>query len=131
MNQPNPNRGGMTISLFINVMKITRERLVTGKDGAKYLKCIAYLDNEKKGQFGDNGMIVESVSQEERLAGVRGPILGNGTIIKGEIAGQSYGNGIAGQMKPPMSQATPVNRGATNHYRDERGNFADTDDIGF
>ena len=130
MNQPNPQRGGMIVAFSINVMKITRERLVTGKDGAKYLNCVAYIDNEK-GQFQDNGMIVESVSKEERLAGVRGPILGNNRIISGEVASQSYGSGMAQQMRPPVSRAEPVNRGATNHYRDERGNFADTDDIGF
>ena len=105
----------MIVALKIDVMKITREKLFTGKNGAKYLDCVVFIDNEK-GQYGDNGMIVEDVSKEDKANGVKGVILGNCRIIRGEVAGQSYGSGIANQMRPPMQQATPVNRGATDNY---------------
>jgi len=111
----------MIVALKIDVLKITREKLFTGKNGAKYLDCVVFIDNEK-GQYGDNGMIVEDVSKEDKANGVKGVILGNCRIIRGEVAGQSHGAGIANQMRPPMQQATPVNRGATNNYdQDDSG----------
>ena len=113
MNNQNPQKGGMIVALKIDVLKITREKLFTGKNGAKYLDCVVFIDNEK-GQYGDNGMIVEDVSKEDKANGVKGAILGNCRIIRGEVASQSHGAGIANQMRPPMTQATPVNRGASN-----------------
>ena len=113
----NNQRGGMIVALKIDVMKITREKLFTGKNGAKYLDCVVFIDNEK-GQYQDNGMIVEDVSKEDKANGVKGVILGNCRIIRGEVAGQSHGNGIANQMRPPMQQATPV-RGASNLQSDD------------
>jgi len=113
----NNQRGGMIVALKIDVMKITREKLFTGKNGAKYLDCVVFIDNEK-GQYGDNGMIVEDVSKEDKANGVKGAILGNCRIIRGEVAGQSHGPGIANQMRPPMQQATPV-RGASNNYQQD------------
>jgi hypothetical protein len=118
MNNQNTQKGGMIVALKLDVMKITREKLFTGKNGAKYLDCVVFIDNEK-GQYGDNGMIVEDVSKEDKANGVKGAILGNCRIIRGEVAGQSYGAGIANQMRPPMTQATPVNRGASNYQQDD------------
>jgi hypothetical protein len=121
MNNQNTQKGGMIVALKIDVLKISREKLFTGKNGAKYLDCVVFIDNEK-GQYGDNGMIVEDVSKEDKANGVKGVILGNCRIIRGEVAGQSHGAGIANQMRPPMQQATPVNRGATNNYdQDDSG----------
>ena len=121
MNNQNTQKGGMIVALKLDVMKITREKLFTGKNGAKYLDCVVFIDNEK-GQYGDNGMIVEDVSKEDKANGVKGVILGNCRIIRGEVAGQSHGAGISNQMRPPMQQATPVNRGATNNYdQDDSG----------
>jgi len=113
----NNQKGGMIVALKLDVMKITREKLFTGKNGAKYLDCVVFIDNEK-GQYGDNGMIVEDVSKEDKANGVKGAILGNCRIIRGEVAGQSHGPGIANQMRPPMQQATPV-RGASNNYQQD------------
>lgn len=68
----------------IDVTKIDKARLFKGKmkDG----KCPMYLDiaiiETKQSQYGDwrddqTHMVVQSVTQEERKAGVKGPILGN------------------------------------------------------
>ena len=59
----------------INVMKIDKARLIEGKKG-KYLNIVIFL-NDETDQYGNNGMIVQSVSKEEREAGERGEILGN------------------------------------------------------
>ena len=63
-----------TITLKIDVSKIDKSRLFEGKKGT-YLDAVLIPtpDNE----YGDTHMIVQSVSKEERLKGVKGEILGN------------------------------------------------------
>ena len=64
-----------TINLKIDVTKIDKERLFKGKKGT-YLDAVLMFDSEDD-RYGNNGMIVQSVSKEEREAGTRGNILGN------------------------------------------------------
>ena len=73
----------------INVMKIDKARLIEGKKG-KYLNIVIFL-NDETDQYGNNGMIVQSVSKEEREAGERGEILGNVKAFKQARAEQSGG----------------------------------------
>ena len=68
------------ISLKINVLEIEKARLFIGQKGT-YLDAVCFLDDDSD-QYGNNGMITQSVSQEEREAGTRGSILGNAKIIK-------------------------------------------------
>ena len=48
-------------------------------------------------QYGQNGMIVQSVSKEEKAQGVKGPILGNAKIFWSE-------NGMQQQQQQPQQQ---------------------------
>lgn len=64
-----------TIALKIDVTKIEKQRLYQGKKGT-YLDCIVHYNSEDD-QYGNNGMIVQSVSKEEKDKGVKGAILGN------------------------------------------------------
>jgi hypothetical protein len=67
----------------IDVNKIDVSKLFPGKNGAKYLDvCLIETPNN---QYGDSHMVVQSVSKEERAAGIKGAILGNAKTI-----GQSY-----------------------------------------
>lgn len=70
---------GQTIAIKIDVSKITKARLFKGEKGT-YLDAVLFL-NEEADQYGNHGMIVESVTKEERAAGTRGPILGNVKVI--------------------------------------------------
>ena len=65
-----------TIALKIDVTKIDKKRLYKGSKGT-YLDAVLMYDSEDD-QYGNNGMIVQSVSKEERESGVKGNILGNG-----------------------------------------------------
>ena len=65
------------ISLSINVSLINKERLFQGKKG-QYLDLV--LIETPNSEYGDY-MAVESISKEERDAGNKGTILGNGKII--------------------------------------------------
>lgn len=67
------------IAIKIDVTKIDKDRLFQGKKG-QYLDATVFL-NDEEGQYGDNGMITQSVSKEEREAGVKGNILGNVKIL--------------------------------------------------
>ena len=62
------------IEIKINVSLIDKARLYPGKKG-KYLTAV--LIPTPDGQYGDF-MIVEGISKEEREAGKKGTILGNG-----------------------------------------------------
>lgn len=64
-----------TIALKIDVTKIEKERLFKGKKGT-YLDAVLMFDTDDD-QYGNNGMIVQSVSKDEREAGTKGNILGN------------------------------------------------------
>jgi hypothetical protein len=65
----------------LNLKEIDKARLFTSqKTGAIYLDAILML-NVEKDQYENNGMVVQSVSKEEREAGTRGPILGNAKIL--------------------------------------------------
>lgn len=82
----------------IDCTKIEKARLFPGKNGAKYLDVIIKTTDEPD-QYGNNGMIVQSVSKEERAQGVRGPILGNVKILKQPDSGR--------QLPPRVSAPSP------------------------
>jgi hypothetical protein len=67
------------IAIKIDVTKIDKAKLFPGKNGAKYLD-IVLLDSQND-KYGNDYMAVQSVSKEEREAGQRGAILGNGKNI--------------------------------------------------
>lgn len=71
------------IALKIDCSKIDKSKLFEGKNGAKYLDVILM---DRDDAYGNNYMVVQSVSKEERLAGKRGAILGNGKNMGGNYA---------------------------------------------
>ena len=65
------------IKVKIDVMKIDKSKLFIGKNGAKYLDCTLLENKNGADQYGNNFMVVQDVSKEEREQGVKGTILGN------------------------------------------------------
>ena len=78
-----------TINLKIDVTKIDKARLYQGQKGT-YLDAIL-MYNEEKDQYENNGMIVQSVSKEEKESGIKGNILGNAKVLWSE------------DVKPPVN----------------------------
>ena len=68
------------VRLKIDVTKIEKARLFKGQKGT-YLDATCFIDLDEKGQYGDNGMVTQDVTKEEREAGTKGPILGNVTVF--------------------------------------------------
>ena len=66
------------ISLRIDVSKIDKKRLFKGEKGT-YLDCV--LIETPAAKYGKDWMIVESISKEEREAGHKGTIIGDGKTI--------------------------------------------------
>ena len=71
----------MIVNLSIDVTKIDKSRLKEVKlragATAKYLNLTLIENRNGRDQWGNDGMVVESATQEERAAGKRGTILGN------------------------------------------------------
>jgi hypothetical protein len=70
----------MIIKLNIDVKKLDKARFFTGAKGT-YANLNVLLRDEPD-QYGNDGMIVEDVSQEERMSGVKGTIVGNVKVVK-------------------------------------------------
>lgn len=66
------------LNIKIDVSKIDKSRLFVGEKGT-YLDAVCFLSDEKD-SYGHNGMIVQQITKEERLAKVQGNILGNVSV---------------------------------------------------
>lgn len=83
------------IRLKLNVSMIEKARLFKGKKGT-YLDATVFIDVDQQDQYGNNGMITQDVSKEERDSGVKGPILGNVEV---------FYNDSQQQQQEPQQQA--------------------------
>lgn len=66
------------ISIKLNVSKVEKQRLFKGKSGT-YLDAV--LIPTPNNEHGNDFMIVQGVSKEEREAGIKCPIIGNAKFI--------------------------------------------------
>lgn len=73
------------ISIKINVAAIAKDKLYYGKKGT-YLDAV--LIETPQSNYGDDYMIVQSLSEEDRKAGKKGAILGNARIITSKTEGE-------------------------------------------
>jgi hypothetical protein len=76
------------ISLSIKTEKLEKEHIINGKNG-KIVAVVLFENKDGKGQYGDDGFVVQSVSKEAREAGVRGPIVGNWRYIGQRASGNA------------------------------------------
>ena len=61
----------------INLSKIDKTKIITGKNGDKYLNIVIW-DNGQRDSYGNDFAIQQSQSKEEREAKVKPIYLGNG-----------------------------------------------------
>jgi len=71
----------IALSLKIDLAKMDMTRIFNGKNGAQYLDATIFVDMEQLDQYGNSGMITQSVSKDEKAQGVKGNILGNGKLF--------------------------------------------------
>lgn len=96
---------GQIISARLDVTKIDKSKLFVGEKGT-YLD-ITLLMKDEKDQYGNNGMVVQQVTKEERAAGTKGAILGNAKILGGGGNGESSPTG--GDANVSASKPAPQN----------------------
>jgi len=89
------------VSLKIDVTKIDKERLFRGQKGT-YLDLTVFIDVDKEDEYGNNGMITQSVSKEDREAGVKGAILGNIKVFMKKESQQPQQSTQAAPVMPSM-----------------------------
>ena len=65
------------IAAKIDVTKINKAWLFTGKTGAKYLDLTFRENKDGQSKYGDDGFIVQDPPKAERQAGTKGIIVGN------------------------------------------------------
>ena len=68
------------VNIKIDVSKIDKSKLYKGKKGT-YLDAIAFIDLDELDQYENSGFIAQSVTKEEKAAGVKGNILGNTKVF--------------------------------------------------
>jgi hypothetical protein len=100
----------MIIKLNIDVSKLDKNRLYKGAKGT-YANLTVLL-RDTTDQYGNDGMIVEDVGQEERISGVKGTIVGNVKVVK-------------------QSQPAPQKPVAGHHSQVDTGSGDDFDDVPF
>ena len=88
-----------TIAVKIDVTKIEKARLFKGAKGT-YLDALLV---PKRSDYGDDFMIVQSVSKEEREQGIKGPIIGNARYIKGREQPRPAAKPAPAQEEPENS----------------------------
>jgi len=99
------------VSVKLNLSKIDKARLFKGEKGT-YLDATMFIDLDNQRQFGDNGMITQDVSKEEREQGVKGAILGNVKVF--------YKDGGANLAHDPSAkQANPQGQAQAEGFDDD------------
>jgi hypothetical protein len=104
------------VSLKINVSKIEKARLFKGEKG-QYLDATVFIDLDELDQYGNSGMITQDVSKEEKQAGTKGAILGNGKVFWRD-------EGQAPQARAPVTSKTAPLPDNVTHY-DTVDDFSD------
>ncbi len=88
----------ITLSIDVNLIDNARLKEVTRRDGkaAKFLEIV--MIETPNDQYGNDYMVVQSASQEERASGKRGSILGNAKIFGGSRPAKTE------QVKKPVAE---------------------------
>ena len=87
------------IKISIDLRKIDQSKCKAHQNGAKYCEIILM---DRSDSYGNDYMVVQGVSKEDRDAGVKGAILGNGKNMGGQRLAQS-----APASRPPSRESAP------------------------
>ena len=68
------------VNIKIDVTKLDKNRFFKGQKGT-YADLTAFIDIDNTGEFGDNGIVTQSVSKAERESKVQMPIIGNSKVF--------------------------------------------------
>jgi hypothetical protein len=89
------------IAVNINVTRIDKTALYQGKNG-EYLALVLHENKAGQDQYGNAGFVTQDIGKERRLAGERGPILGNYKHIGGLIGDKPAQHEQAKEYQPHL-----------------------------
>jgi hypothetical protein len=129
--------GKIALALKINLNEIDMARVFQGKKG-QYLDATIFVSMDELDQYGNSGMITQDVSKEEKAAGTKGAILGNGKVFwveNGQApqqAGQQSQSGFQGQQQQqPSFQQQPQQQAPQGGFNQQQQQQAPRDAQGF
>ena len=93
------------LNFSIDVTKLDKTRFYQGKKGT-YANLTVFVDSEQ-GQYGDNGIISEQLSKEERDQKLQLPIIGNVKIFYTKDA-DNFAQQKAQQTAPAHHETPPI-----------------------
>lgn len=88
------------IHLKLDVSKIDKSLLFKGQKGT-YLDATVFVNLDQADQYGNNGMITQDETKENRDGGKNGPILGNCKVFWKESGLSAQPQGRAAQPVAP------------------------------
>ena len=91
----------IALRVKLDVTKIDKALLFKGAKGV-YLDTTVFVDLDEQDQYGNNGMVTQDVSKEDREGGKKGPILGNVTIFWRDDSAPAQQQQTAPQQSPPL-----------------------------
>jgi hypothetical protein len=121
------------IRLKLNLRKLTDFRTFTGKDGIEYAALtektasmdVTLMDNrDGKDQYDNDGFATLDLGKDRRLAGERGPILGNWKDL--DVASSGKGRDVSAQEATRKMHGSEARTTAGPTQPDD-----ETDDIPF
>ena len=65
------------VNFSIDVTKLDKSRIVSGKNGGKYVDLTCFISPSEPDKYGQHGGIVQSTTSDERQAGTNMPFCGN------------------------------------------------------
>jgi hypothetical protein len=78
-------------TIRINVSKIDKTALYDGKNG-KYLDLVMFENKNGEDQYGNLGFVTQDIGKDRRLAGEKGPIIGNFKEIQSRASNAELNN---------------------------------------
>ena len=89
-------------SINIDVTKLDKSAFYQGQKGT-YASLTIHIHDDGPDQYGNESMVTQDLGKERRLAGEKGPILGNGKWL-------AKGNGGKSQPAPAKTTESPTSQ---------------------
>ena len=98
------------VNFSIDVTKIDKSRIVTGKNGGKYIDLTCFISPEEPDKYGQHGGIKHSTTAEERAAGTEMDFVGNATAFWGEGISIVKKDGSMSSFGAPVKKAAKITK---------------------
>lgn len=117
----------IAVNLRIDLSKVDESKVFNGAKG-RYLDATVFIDIDQADQYGNNGMITQSVTKDEKASGVKGNILGNCKVYWREGVQQAPQQAPVPSYQQPAQQPARFNQPAPANQNCPAGGLPEFDD---